>query len=311
MAGRPDGQSTRSGVPNACALRAPVGMKGGEPIRRAWIADWARFMGALSLPVLALGALGTRAGFVPFDSYLAVTAVGFGLAVAALVFGIFALVDIWRSGADGAEAAIGGIVYASPALVLLGLVVAGAIFYPRLTDVSTDLGEPPLLAIERTDRPVPEEPDAGRQVEAYPDLVSHVYPLPAGQVFDAAKALTEERGWDIVRESRPPAIAADELWIAGRDLTDGILQAVVPTMAFGFPEDVTLRVRPVAVDSAAVDMRSASRTGRHDLGQNARRIRRFLVDLDLRLQEIGALGPPVAAISEEPAPADEETSAGQ
>ena len=286
-------------------------MNGSEPIRRAWTADWARFIGALSLPVLALGALGTRLGFVLPEAYLAVSALGFGLAVAALVFGTFALSDIWRSGAVGAEAAIGGIVYASPALLLLALVAAGAILYPRLTDVSTDLVEPPRLAIERADRPVPDERGAELQLDAYPELIPHVYPLPPEQVFGAAKALAEERGWEIVRDSPPPAMAADDLWVAGGHSGDGFLQAVAGTMAFGFPDDVTLRVRPTADGGAAVDMRSASRTGEHDLGQNARRIRRFLADLDLRLQEAAASGPPVAAISEAPPAAAEETPAGQ
>jgi uncharacterized protein (DUF1499 family) len=44
------------------------------------------------------------------------------------------------------------------------------------------------------------------------------------------------------------------------------------------PDDVTVRIRPRA-DGARIDVRSASRIGRHDFGTNAARIRRFLDEL--------------------------------
>ena len=47
----------------------------------------------------------------------------------------------------------------------------------------------------------------------------------------------------------------------------------------GFRDDVVIRVRP-APDGARVDVRSASRYGRHDLGTNAARIRSLLDDID-------------------------------
>lgn len=62
-----------------------------------------------------------------------------------------------------------------------------------------------------------------------------------------------------------------------------ILQAIARTPILGFLDDVVLRIQS-GPDGITVDMRSASETGLHDLGQNARRIRRFLADLDLALQ---------------------------
>ena len=281
-------------------------MKGSEPHRRAWTADLARFAGALSLPVIVLDAVGTRTGYVPEEAYIAVLSVGFGLAVAALAIGLFALSDIWQSGADGAEAAIGGIVTASPALLALVLVAAAAVFYPRLTDVSTDQVEPPMLAVQRADQPVRDERDVAVQAEAYPELIAHVYPLPAPGVFDVAKTLMEERGWEIVTASPPAATASDDFWDDGEPLVEGYLQAVAPTLAFGFPEDIVVRIRATPADGAAVDMRSASRVGQHDLGQNARRIRWFLADLDRRLQEAAVRGPPAAAPAPAAAPSEAE-----
>ena len=49
-------------------------------------------------------------------------------------------------GGRGRGTAVLGIVYALPALVVLGLVAAAAVIYPRLTYVSTDLDNPPALS---------------------------------------------------------------------------------------------------------------------------------------------------------------------
>jgi len=46
----------------------------------------------------------------------------------------------------------------------------------------------------------------------------------------------------------------------------------------GFKDDVVIRVQ-AAGNKTKVDMRSASRVGKSDLGMNAERIRLFLADL--------------------------------
>jgi uncharacterized protein (DUF1499 family) len=69
-----------------------------------------------------------------------------------------------------------------------------------------------------------------------------------------------------------------------------IIEATARTPVFGFLDDVAIRLRDTA-EGTRVDMRSASRLGEHDLGQNMRRIRAFLADLDSALQpEPGATG---------------------
>jgi uncharacterized protein (DUF1499 family) len=45
----------------------------------------------------------------------------------------------------------------------------------------------------------------------------------------------------------------------------------------GFREDISIRVR-TADKGVRIDMRSASRYGRHDFGSNARRIESFLAE---------------------------------
>jgi len=73
---------------------------------------------------------------------------------------------------------------------------------------------------------------------------------------------------------------------------NGQSQATINALAKGFvlglPADVAIRVTDDG-DSVIVDMRSASRYGRYDLGDNAARITDFLGELD---QEVaGQVGP--------------------
>ena len=64
---------------------------------------------------------------------------------------------------------------------------------------------------------------------------------------------------------------------AGR--RDGQIEAIARTPILGFREDIVVRVRGSA-DGARIDVRSASRYGRHDLGSNAARVRSLLEDID-------------------------------
>lgn len=300
-------------------------MKLAIAVRRSRAASWARLAGALAVPVLALAALGNRVGIVPPEALIPLLVVGFALALTALGLGIYALVDIWNSGAEGAGTAIAGIVYALPVLVLLGLVAAAALAYPRLTDVSTDVNDPPVL--RNPGDPAAARPDPDRfaqQSEAYPELRPRLYSLPIADLYAKARALVDDRNWTVTREappSSPPAAlpssephaeadaalepeatatpsggasgpegfppsgpaAGDAAAAPATGTETAVLQAVARTLLFGFADDVALRLRETP-DGTQVDMRSASRIGRHDLGQNARRIKQFFADLDTALQ---------------------------
>jgi hypothetical protein len=61
-----------------------------------------------------------------------------------------------------------------------------------------------------------------------------------------------------------------------------IIEAVARTPILGFRDHIVLRIQS-GTDGITVDMRSASEIGSHDLGENARRIRSFLEDLDVAL----------------------------
>jgi len=254
------------------------------PKHRSASATWARRFGVLSLPVLVMAALGNRFDLIPGETVAPAIALGYALALVAFAFATFALVRIWSSGDEGAGQAFAGLLFSLPALLLFSAAMAALFLYPQLNDISTDVEDPPRFFA--SDHPLPPPAEAERQVEAYPGLTARFYPLSTDRVYSAAEALVKDRGWRVVESYTP---------VEGEGV--GTIEAVARTLLFAFLDDVAIRVVPTT-DGAIVDMRSASRIGEHDFGQNARRIKEFLSDLDGVLQGTIEL--------QEPAPEEEE-----
>jgi len=63
---------------------------------------------------------------------------------------------------------------------------------------------------------------------------------------------------------------------------EGRIEATYTSMLYGFTDDVVVRVVADGAGSK-VDVRSKSRVGRSDFGQNAKRIRTFLRELQAKL----------------------------
>ena len=95
------------------------------------------------------------------------------------------------------------------------------------------------------------------------------------------KVITK-RKWRVV-DSRPPQprCPLPPVIALGRRRPgrDGIIEAVARTPILGFRDDVVVRIRPTS-DGARIDVRSASRYGRNDLGTNAARVRNLIDDID-------------------------------
>jgi hypothetical protein len=153
--------------------------------------------------------------------------------------------------------------------------------HPRLTDISTDLADPPEYLLALSNRPAdaaaldpPDEEEAELQREGYPDIVPRHYPVGTARVFEDALAIAGKSGWTMLGSQKP-----EEPGNVGR------IEAVDTTILFGFRQDIVIRIVPDG-EGALVDMRSAARNGAHDLGANAERIRTFFAELDASLQGI-------------------------
>ncbi|MBQ4681258.1 DUF1499 domain-containing protein [Aeromonas dhakensis] len=150
-----------------------------------------------------------------------------------------------------------------PLLLPLAFVVQ-ALRMPLVNDVSTDPSNPPQLlwaAELRTAQDLPINPAPLKAFEGKPGPL--FISAPPAEVITEAHALMEQLGWQV------------------RPSPQG-LEAVVTTGWFGFQDDVALRVF-AGPSETRIDMRSASRQGRSDLGTNRARIEEFLIRLNERL----------------------------
>jgi uncharacterized protein (DUF1499 family) len=145
-----------------------------------------------------------------------------------------------------------------------------------INDVTTDALDPPRFDVLARLRPRGTVEYAGLyaaelQRQAYPDIEPLSVKATPMTSYQAAMAVVERRKWRVVvdRPPQPPR-------------RDGTIEAVARTPVMGFRDDVAIRVRPDD-EGSRIDVRSASRYGRHDFGANASRIRSLLEDIDDRI----------------------------
>jgi uncharacterized protein (DUF1499 family) len=147
---------------------------------------------------------------------------------------------------------------------------------PAIYDITTDPIDPPRFdAIARL-RPRDANPvtyaglyTAEQQRNAYSDIEPDMTSVSPQEAYDAAMKVITKRKWHVV-DARPPQGTAPR---------DGLIEAIARTPILGFRDDVAVRVRATH-EGARIDVRSASRYGRHDLGTNAARVRSLIEDID-------------------------------
>ncbi|HVY20399.1 MAG TPA: DUF1499 domain-containing protein [Bauldia sp.] len=245
------------------------------------MADWSAYLAALSVPVLVIAAIGHRAALLASSATYGAIALGFTLAGLAVAAALAAFVVIWRDGVRGVGTAIRGCILG---LVILTMPAIGAwkiVTDPRLTDISTDLTNPPHFEHAYFDRSPddativePGPAEAAAQKEAYPDIVPRHYPVSTARVYLEAKAIIDRRGWQILSAQEPT-----------EQNPNGSIEAVAMTLVFAFRQDVIIRLVPDG-DGTRVDMRSAARNAAHDLGSDADRVRSFFKELDGALEGV-------------------------
>lgn len=244
----------------------------------AWTRVYATFALVLALApavVIILGALGTKFGLWSWKAgFVAVLvngpAPGLGwapaLAMAAIVVALIGLVVSIRT----------GLWRRSLAALLIGLATMGAFVFvggqarkaPPIHDVSTNWNEPLMFSEAAMQRrgaeanPIVADPlmFTGERIaqvnertcpEARPVLLK----MSAEDAHARAKAALVEQGLEIVTD----------------DPATGRLEAVATSFWYGFKDDLVARVAPEG-SGARVDMRSVSRVGVSDIGQNCKRI---------------------------------------
>ena len=244
-----------------------------EPVAPS--AEWSRRSASFALVLTIFGVLLGRSGAVGGWAGVAVLAAALVCAFAALGFAARAVVVIWQKGWRGTARTLAGCALALLILAYPGYLAVQASRLPWLNDVSTDLAAPPAFSgspaaraarggFVHADPPVPTR-DAQRR--SYPSVQPILLDVEPDEAYKLTLKTVAARRWRIV-EAIPPK---------GRSGV-GHIDAIAGSRVMGFPEDVAIRIRAEA-GQTRVDVRSASRLERTDMGSNAARIESFSDDL--------------------------------
>jgi uncharacterized protein (DUF1499 family) len=175
-------------------------------------------------------------------------------------------------------------------VVVVGVVVGGGILcwplsvvpklraLPEINDLTTDVADPPAFKVLAVQRPPGANParypgvaTASAQKAFYTELQPLVLNRSAEEAFDLSRQALRRLRMVIVNEEPVGTIKSGE----------GLIEAYDRTLVLGFYDDVAVRVTAQG-RAARIDIRSASRYGRHDLGRNAQRIRDILNEIVAR-----------------------------
>ncbi len=169
--------------------------------------------------------------------------------------------------------------------IIVSIAVCGTtwLFYSRATsappihDITTDLQNPPqfqAVLSMRTNAPNKsayfgddsvrwqgkEVTVSEAQREAYPDIVPVQFSVSPDQAYQDALAAAKKMHWWKIQ-------ASNQL--------SGKIEATSTIPWFGFKDDIVIRIDS-AGSGSRLDIRSDSRLGRSDIGENARRIRNYM-----------------------------------
>ncbi|MEZ5843721.1 MAG: DUF1499 domain-containing protein [Hyphomicrobiaceae bacterium] len=246
-----------------------------QPQSRA--STWALRLAVFAAALVVVTGILHRLFTMPTPVALNLFAVAFGLAALSLVMALAALYVTWGTGVRGGASAIAAIAVTAGLFAWPIAYLPVATRLPRLNDISTDTETPPPFARLSVMRQKGANAaawrgpkTAERQKASYPDIAPLYLARRPDDAFELALEALRRQKMTIVAETRDPA-------------GGGVVEAVDRTMILGFADDLAVRVRPDAGGSR-VDVRSASRWGRHDLGRNAERVRRVLNQIVARAQ---------------------------
>jgi uncharacterized protein (DUF1499 family) len=240
---------------------------------------WTGRIAIFSLVLAIVAGVGHRFFGMATPVLLSLLLVAFAGAMIGLALAFVASVRIWRNGGTGVARILVAFV------IGLAMIAWPLSLYPEfnrlpmLCDVTTDTADPPsfiTLASVRngtaangvTYKPV----FAARQHKAYPDIEPMLVNRSIEETFDLVADAVRRQRMRIVRETQP-----------AEQNGEGSLEAVDRTLIMGFSDDVAVRVTRTSSGSR-VDIRSASRYGRHDLGRNAQRVRDLMREIVAKLE---------------------------
>lgn len=240
---------------------------------RSRAAFWSPRFGWLGLLALVLVILLHRLHSIATKSLGIYALIPTIIAFIALMLAIRGLTALWQYGHKGGLAAFRGGLLALITLSPMLLAVGAWIYFPPLSEVSTDFETPPdFLPGLRPEDALPVDDDfstrAEEQLGHWPQLSSRRYDGSPDNILKAVLAVINNEGWTITGQKGE----------AGED-TELFVQATAKTLVLGFMSDIVIRLADEG-DTTFVDIRAASRYLPHDFGMDARFAIAFMEALD-------------------------------
>jgi uncharacterized protein (DUF1499 family) len=240
------------------------------------LAIWSRRVALFSLAATLIAVIVVRSGALEIVPALSTLAGALALAIVAILLAFGAAVSIWKDGVSGIGEAVTGLLIGLALIAYPGYLGVKAYRLPAIYDITTDPIDPPKFEAIARLRPRDANPvayaglyTAEQQRVAYSDIEPDLTTASPQEAYNAVLKVIAKRKWHVV-DARPPQAIAPR---------DGLIEAIARTPILGFRDDVAVRVRATQ-EGSRIDVRSASRYGRHDLGTNAARVRSLIDEVD-------------------------------
>lgn len=224
---------------------------------------WTQLTCFFSLVIISLA---YRSQYLPFKFFAAL------FAVSTLLWLIAGTVTLVNAGIAYKQQVLLSLSMVCAVLMSVVVIVATVMFmkkavtYPAIHDISSSTQNPPEFSHALTLRGVSDNPldynvtVIQQQKAAYPELEPLKTTLPFAEAFEKAKVIAVAQGWSIVHVNED----------------GGYIEAVARSTLFRFADDIIIRVSKTE-EGSVIDMRSASRVGKSDLGANAKRIKGYFL----------------------------------
>ena len=243
-----------------------------DPFARSAICS--RNLAIFAFFVAVIGIWLARKGLEPAAA-LAIVGAALAIAGFAILFAFVAMAVIWRTGFRGLGLALGGLLLSVLLLVYPAYLAVQARTVPMVSDVSTDLDDPPaFMTTEKavtarggSTPPPPRKDQRALQERLYPDLQSLSLDAEALDVEKSIHKIIKRKHWTVVDEILPVRF------------TTGHIDVVVKTAVMGFPADLTIRIKGIGARTQ-VDIRSVARAGWQEPGSNAARVSTLAAEID-------------------------------
>lgn len=244
-------------------------------------AIWGRRLALVSIAVISIYIILFRVGLFEFDTVLTGMIIAVFGALIAFVLSVWAIFDIRRQRNRGMKTALTGMI-AGAAIILLPLSqIYNYIFLPSISDISTDLQKPPPFSAMNDQQSRSQvlqmnqsNMNAELQLQAYPDIRPMLLRRGGTDAYNIVYSAAEKLNWKVVAAYPPSS-----------DGMPGQIQAIDRTSILGLKSDIAVRIVTDGKQST-VDVRSASRSTSHDLGNNADKIRRLFANVQILMLDV-------------------------